>query len=337
MAEDFSDGIPQQAGKEWRITTPESVDMLKLIDGEMALRSMARVLGWDFKEIEKPNETELTSAEILETSKETFGAETYGQFALDFLGWVGSGSKASVVSIGDNHHVRFAHSVFHSRFPAFQERLPVDRFVSETDLKRTVQEGFGAMQFPFMHEVHFHPRFKYGYNDPTYGRGYHVASVVPGIMTRERVSAFLQKPIREGGAAPADHELHGVLGRAFDVLCLASGVKETVDPDDTEAQGEIVPLSEFYALAEREGVSKGKLQTLKSKIQNAFLHQLLYCQTEAWGEVVAEGKPDLYYSSDGDGFRTVFLDTMAPSTFSAVRDSYERISPELDAVLSAYK
>jgi len=337
MAEDFSDGIPKKPGKEWRITTPESVDMLKLIEGEMALRSMARVLGWEFKEIERPTETELTSAEILETSKETFGTEIYGQFALSLMGWVGSGSKASVVSIGDNHHVKFAHSIFHNRFPAFQERLPVDRHVSETDLKRTIQEGFGEMQFPFMHEVHFHPRFKYGYSDSSYGRGYHVASVVPGIMTRERVGAFLQKPLREGGVAPADHELHGALGRAFDVLCLASGVKETVDLADTEARGEVVPLSEFYVFAEREGVSKGKLQTLKSKIQNAFLHQLLYCQAEAWGEVVAEGKPGLYYGSDGDGFRTIFLDAVAPSTFSAVRDSYERISPELEAVLDAYK
>lgn len=335
--EDFSGKLPAEPGKEWRIITPESVDPIKLLEGQMAFEGMARALGWEIKEVKKPTETELTSEEIVAVSKELFGTESYGKFAVSFIDWVGAGASGSVAEISGNHHMSFAHSPFHSRLPTYQERLPLDRLASERDIKRATRDAFEMMQFPFKPEIHFHPRYKYGYDHPTYGRGYHVATFVPGAMTRERMSAFLQKPLREQGVAPINHELHGVIGRAFDVLCIASGAKEKVDPADTEAQGEPIPYSEFLAFTEQNGVSKGKLQNFKQKIENAFYHHLLYGTAERWGEVVAEGEPRFYHSATGNGFRTISLDTISPSTLQVIGGSYERISPELAAVLDAYK
>lgn len=323
-------------GKEWRIITPENIDERTFLHGELALSSMAMALGWRMSEVEKPRETVIPYETLPEISKEVFGKTSYGDFAVKYLDWMSIGATANIISNSTNYHVNFSHSRFHYYFPTHEERLKVKSYAPKSEIKQAALNVIDTMSFPFTHDFHPHPSYKRLRRDPSLGIVWNVADLVPGVLTRERLGRFLETPQEEGSPAPKDHAMHGTIGRAIDVLCLAAGVKTSVTLSDTELVGDAVPYNEFVEFAKRNGVSDAKIRTVTEKLQQAAVCQLLEGQLSNWGEVVLEGVPQFSYGQY-PGFKTLIIDDIAPGTLGAVKGAYSRLSPELAEVLSVYE
>jgi hypothetical protein len=322
--------------KEWRIIAPEGVDELTALQGELALGSMARALGWSFKEVEKPRETPHDDAELETISRDVFGDPRYGQFAKKFVDWMRYGAQADIICDNNTHFVEFKYSAFHNKFPSFEERLTVDSYANHKEMKRAAMPLIDTMGFPFAHA--YVPYDLYGNHVRHHSRRIvrHQASLVPDALSTERLAHFLETPLSKGADAPKDHAMHGTFGRMLDVLCLLAEVKTSVDPSATEAPGEPVPWEEFKEFAVREGVSVNKVYTLRGKITDAAREQLLHGRVAKWGEVILEGNTGLCPSTSM-GFREVDIDKVSVSTLANAKGAYTRISPDLADVLSAYE
>ncbi len=330
---DTSDKLGRQ---EWRIVAPSGDDLIKRTQGHLAIQMMAGALGWEMHEVVQPTETDLTAAEIVATSEELFGDKRYGEFANAFLDWLATGATASITELDDRVLLTFRPSTFWLRSPTFESRLKVKRYATEDKIDQAAVKVLHTMDLPFRYDIHRYPRFRYAGVLPNGQAGGHLlAKAVPASVTKERLQVYLQKELRSGRSY-AEHGMHGVLGRALDTLIVASGLKDTVDPEDTAVEGDMVPVREFCDFAERNGVTKGVLRTLKDKFENTMRKQLLHLELASWGEV--ECGPDTTITHSGrDGFMDLRLPSVSVKTLAAVDGSYTRITPELQNVLDAYK
>jgi len=314
---------------------PASTDEHAALMGELAISSVVRAIGWDIKEIERPTETELTIEEIIKTSETLFGDERYGRIAEKYLEWMRHAAYGRVLNISSQHYFDFDYSRFWHYYPTFEERIDVESYAGGREIRRAVLPVLDTMSFPFAHSLKFYPSFRHEARHPSRGDGFLVARAVPETLTKERLANFLQTPNKKSKVAPADHTLRGDVGRMYDTLIVASGLRDSVNSSKTEP-GDTISYEEFKAFAAREGVTKGMLKTLNDKLHQGLAACLHDAAPPTWGEIVVAGGIDFYRGPE-PGFRSIEFDEIAVSTLAAVDKAYSSISPQLQAVLDLYK
>lgn len=330
---------PKYEGRqEWRIVAPAGDEFVARTRGHLAIQMMASALGWDCEEIIRPTETDVSAEDIVEASKELFGDERYGAFANVFLDWLALGASAWITEHQDITYLAFEPSSFWLRAPTFESRLKVKKYAPFDKASDAAITVLDAMELPFRYDVHQYPRFRHqGVLPGGQGGGMLVGKAVPASITKEKLKVFLEKE-RAKGRSYAQHGMHGLWGGALDTLSKVAGINVDADASTVISEESFVPLDEFYAFAERNGVTKGVLRTLKDKLQNAARKQLVGLEIEPWGEVEMGLDTQIQtHWERGRGFKDPYVSSVSVATLAKVDASYTKITPALKSVLDAYK
>lgn len=337
MTDKGEDSVDRTDSKEWRVTMPEGIDPTRALMGELAISSMVRALGWDVREVKRPTETELTPEQITAVSKEHFGHERYGILANQWLDGVRHSATAGLFRFRDVYFVEFQESSFGFQYPGVTSQVQTERdFPLRDEVRQAARVGIDSLHLPFTQLYSTRSRF----HTVRPINGDLEGVFLPDKLTKERLALFLERPPfarrSKQRTAASDHQMHGALGRMIDVLCLAAGVKESVDPKDTEPRYGQIPMKEFFEYAQRQGLTPGIIKGLRDRIEWGFRAQLIDLAPESWGEVVFDGDLRIPYFTSYERMFSQEHWELSTATLADILKSYKRPDPRLVEFLDIF-
>jgi hypothetical protein len=271
-----------QPTTDYEVRFPSNDDYHRL-----ALLGLAGALGWEVQERTPDGTVEAVTDPLSEiddgivtvdglrsVSAELFGATCYGDTANSILQQTRNEYKNLRIEL-DRHEIAFAHGPY-----IVGRRL--ERYIAPAGTPQEVIE-LRARRAIATTEAPFAVRFEL--RPDHYGSKQEYLAVVPMNVTAGRLSAFTHS------CGYTTHALHGLVGKALDVLNVAAGSAEPrVSPNYDP--GLFVPLADVMRLASEERLSKGVINTIMEKIGWALRNQAMDgMPVPKYGaEIVAEGQ-----------------------------------------------
>lgn len=251
----------------------------------IALMGLASAFHWRVREVPgeyKHGGSELVSLpDLRRVSTELYETDRYGQAAHDLLEHYKHDYRGTIA-------VRNLEVVFEGLFRVLGTHqgfiAPGGTADGEVvNQARSILEGI-------------HPPCVFGFQRATdrYDFEKNLFKVIPLHVPRERLADFLLTNGLDG------HELHGLLGKALDLLNSVAGIAQ---PKSTEAYGpeDFISVNDLVALAKEHDVTYDSMRSVKDRIMWALVHQMRTGKPDdKWGgEVVIEGNYDAteWYSS----------------------------------------
>jgi hypothetical protein len=251
----------------------------------LALTGLAGALGWDLRQVTPPgSDGEIVHAGVFyDTSKELFGSGHYGETAASIVQEDANRVRGSI-EVRDGR-IQFDSSYWNPRRGLGDHTLaPLG--TSRADLMELAVKRFDQRNFPVnIGFTEAHNRYDFEKK---------ILDIVPLEITREKLARFIEsRDLHE-------HELHGLIGKALDVLNVVAGIAE---PRSTEpyVEGDFISMKQLGALAREHGVSSTSMKSLQSRLAYALIDQFRTGrpQDKVGREIVVEGSYDAtqWYSS----------------------------------------
>lgn len=136
----------------------------------------------------------------------------------------------------------------------------------------------------------------------------------PGPVTRLRLADLS----RHRGYD--DHELHGTLGKTFDVLSVISGIKKASSVGAAHVETEFITASELRAHLRNNELPKYYRDEINSALLRAIVDAVYHVKPPEYGEVVFEG----YLPNPGSGHR---FDQVAVASLVAMAKKFPEDRP----------
>ncbi len=253
----------------------------------------------------------VTSNEIMDVSERVFGQTNYGQLAINIVN--GLRDEAFIDATFYAHTLRdeppygfvsqpniIASGLGHNKWPDYgiYEKIfqgDAAKSVTPDDIEHALAE--------LMDERTLYFDYVFSRNSGNISNfqsdAKQLAFMVPISLTKEALGRYMTSS-RDGmapeyqpeGFAPArlsDHQLHGIQGRALDILLYISGVRDAIDPDATAVEGELIDYEEFKRGYLKYFVTPSARRNFHLNITNAVRSQGKRGQPYYPFEVIVEG------------------------------------------------
>lgn len=231
-------------------------------------------------------EGEITRKELINTSREAFGKDNYGELAADILATVQRASWINVRQFDRAINAAFEFSPYH--FGDNEIRPSRDLFqgtvsrISPETIERRLRVAMRDEQLFFDYMFVANPDRHTSRYDP-------IAHMVPLPWQKEDLARFMMRPAPDTGGrgALATNQVTGATGRALDVLSLVSGVKTDVNPNDTDA-GETVDYTQFRnEHLKQMGVTPAVRRRMHKTLRIAVMREVMSGRSTWLGDDVA--------------------------------------------------
>jgi len=249
-----------------------------------------------------PAETEVVTDQTFEqVSSELFGSPVYGQSAAELMRQYRQQVNGHRIAYSgecswNNRNTRTGYFD-----PIFD---PADELPA-AQLKQTAQEFWDSRHYPF--EMVFS-------DQRSLSPWEKVVSLLPGRMTRDRLVSHLT------ARGLPQHNLHGSLGKIFDVYNVAAGVTDRANIGNTtlDPATEFITRTDLLALVDSAGYGSRQRNVVLDSLAKALESQQQTGQPSEWGEIIAEGA----YSGPNDYEK--LAKASLPNLANAVRIPYNR-------------
>lgn len=143
-----------------------------------------------------------------------------------------------------------------------------------------------------------------------------------GALSRLRLADFSR---RQGYDA---HNFHGTLGKTFDVLAVASGVKKAKDVGAAHVETEFITSKQLHAHLRAVELSRYYRDEINSELRSSIGTAVWHSRTPKFGEVIFEG------SIGKPGTMNDTFEQVAISSLVALAHSLPENRPTAQALLS---
>jgi hypothetical protein len=208
---------------------------------------------------------EVTDQQLLEVSQDLWGSEVYGATVVSMLQSGRHFVDSAVWSVDDFTSDPVARTVdYHGHVPR-----------SEEDMRGLALDKWDAAHYPY--EPAAHNYNEAGGQYPAY------LNITPGMVTRLRLADFGRNRGYDS------HELHGTLGKAFDVVAVASGIKKAMEVGTAHVETEFITAKELRAHLRAFGLPPYYRNEINTELTFAIMDAVHYSKARKYGEVIFEG------------------------------------------------
>ncbi|HSH18284.1 MAG TPA: hypothetical protein VK978_02790 [Candidatus Saccharimonadales bacterium] len=250
----------------------------------VALEGLAQAYGWSIRQTPPPaaesaieDDALVTETDMRAVSAELFGKEHYGDTAYSIIRRVKEQyGRLSIVASGGSVRFEPAYGM-----PELGSRVIAAANADEEEIKQSACQILEDTGPPFNFDFVRTEKQSWSYEA-------FLCDIAPLTVTKQRLAAFT---VRRGYV---DHELHGTLGKALDVMNVVAGSAAARLVDEVNAT-HYVQSADVIRLARGQGKSLSVVETVTNKIIRAVIAQVRTGKPlppEEGGELVTEGRYD---------------------------------------------
>lgn len=246
---------------------------------------------------------QITDEQLLEVSGNLWDSTDYGAAAVSLLELERRHARTSVWAIDD--------------FPLpwqseAEKRRPLAAPRSEQEMAEIVLDMWDQAHYPFEPSVRYLERT--GVDNFYPG----MSGCSPGFLTRLRLADFSRSRNYD------KHELHGTLGKTFDVLTVAAGIKKASEVGSSHIETEFITAKDLRAHLRNIELPPSYRKEINYVLADAISDEIHRAVAPEYGEVIFEG----YLSGSGHKFEKV-----AVASLVAMAKNFPKERPTAQALL----